>query len=103
MDAKNDKQEFLKDQNINVEGQVQLVTRFFSDQSMQDLGTYQSMALDLYRAITCYRLYDSKDVFIAANPELMNCKQDIDELWREFDKLSSPELAEIAIKLLEDI
>ncbi len=83
--------------------QMLLVTRFFESNSRKDNGLYASMALDLYRAITCYRYYDSLQEFLDTNPELDEHKQDIVELWQEFDTLSSQELAEISLKLLEDL
>jgi|GEM_PF-1548225 len=83
--------------------QMILVTRFFEAASRRDNGLYASMALDLYRAITCYRYYDSLQEFLDTNPELDEHKQDIVELWQEFDTLSSQELAEISLKLLEDL
>ncbi len=61
------------------------------------------MALDLYRAITCYRYYDSLQEFLDTNPELAEHSEDIVELWTEFDTLTSQELAEISLKLLEDL
>ncbi len=83
--------------------QMQLVTRFFESCTSRDKGLYASMALDLYRAITCYRYYDSLGEFLSTNPELSEHTKDIVELWTEFDSLSSQELAEIALKLLEDL
>ncbi len=92
--------------HLNKQGtgeQMVLVTRFFESCTKKATGLYASMALDLYRAITCYRYYDSLQEFLDTNPELDEHKQDIVELWTEFDTLSSQELAEISLKLLEDL
>lgn len=86
------------------DSQVELVTTFFSNFiNDQEIGYYKSMVVDLYRAITCYRMYDNLNEFLAMNPELTDCKSDIVELWYEFDKLSETELAEVALELLQDI
>lgn len=88
----------------NIDSQVELVTNFFSHfTDDKELGYYKSMIVDLYRAITCYRMYDSLDEFMAINPELKDCKEDIIELWQEFDKLTDEELADVALELLQDI
>lgn len=84
--------------------QVELVTSFFNNYSDEkELGFYQSMVVDLYRAITCYRMYDSLDEFMAINPELNDCRDDIEELWKEFSRLNDAELAEVALELLKDL
>ncbi|MEY3370132.1 MAG: hypothetical protein RLZZ361_802 [Cyanobacteriota bacterium] len=88
----------------DVDTQVELVTTFFgffSTDNSKDF--YKSMVVDLYRAITCFRMYDSLDEFMAINPELEDCKRDIEELWKEFARLSSQELAEVALELLREI
>ncbi len=111
MDASNKSKKLAKSKvnselHINKLGtseQMKLVTRFFEACTKKDNGLYASMALDLYRAITCYRYYDSLQDFLDTNPELDEHKQDIVELWKEFDTLSSQELAEISLKLLEDL
>ncbi len=88
----------------NIDSQVELVTSFFSHfTDDKELGYYKSMIIDLYRAITCYRMYDSLEEFMAINPELKDCREDIVELWQEFDKLSDEELADVALELLQDI
>ncbi len=88
----------------NIDSQVELVTNFFSHfTDDKELGYYKSMIVDLYRAITCYRMYDNLDEFMAINPELKDCKEDIIELWQEFDKLTDEELADVALELLQDI
>jgi hypothetical protein len=61
------------------------------------------MVVDLYRAITCFRMYDSLDEFMAINPELEDCRLDIEELWKEFSRLSTEELADVALELLREI
>jgi hypothetical protein len=48
-------------------------------------------------------MYDSLEEFMAINPELKDCREDIVELWQEFDKLSDEELADVALELLQDI
>lgn len=84
--------------------QVELITTFFNSYTDEkELGFYQSMVVDLYRAITCYRMYDSLEEFMNLNPELNECKEDIAELWTEFSKLSDNELAEVALELLKDL
>lgn len=93
-----------KRDGANMEAQVELVTSFFAGYSeAQEMDYYKSMIVDLYRAITCYRMYDSLEEFMAINPELNDCRQDIEELWKEFDRLSEPELAEVALELLRDM
>jgi len=90
---------------INIDSQVDLVTNFFdryADLEGED-NAYRSMLVDLYRAITCYRMYNNLEEFLAINPELTVCETDIRELWSEFDQLSSEELAQVALELLQDI
>jgi hypothetical protein len=82
---------------------VALNARFLGSFDSYDLGDYQSLALDLYRAITCYRMCSDPKRFLELNPELSFCSQDIFELWEEFDQLSQEELANIAIRLLSDL
>jgi hypothetical protein len=80
--------------------QIELVNKFFDTRKQED--GLQEMVVDLYRAITCYRMYDSLEQFMQVNPELENCRPDIKELWAEFDRLSTEELAEVALELLQD-
>ena len=88
----------------DVDTQVELVTTFFSFHSTEDTKDfYKSMVVDLYRAITCFRMYDSLEEFMAINPELEDCKLDIEELWKEFARLSPEELADVALELLREI
>lgn len=88
----------------DVDTQVELVTTFFGHHTTdKEKDFYKSMVVDLYRAITCYRMYDSLDEFMAINPELEECRTDIVELWKEFDRLSCEELAEVALELLKEI
>ncbi len=92
----------LSSDDINL--QVELVTGFFETYADDEkLSFYQSMVLDLYRAITCFRMYDSIDEFLELNPELQDCKDDINELWKEFSKLTQEEVAEISLELLQEI
>lgn len=58
------------------------------------------MYMDLYKAISCYRLYDSFDELLDLNPELLNVKLDLKELWDELDKMTESELAEVSLDLL---
>lgn len=106
--------EFFDDTNNGIEismeqntgfadDQVSLVTQFFKFKTDNHNDFYKSMITDLYRAITCYRMYDSVNEFLAINPELNDCKADIEALWFEFDRLSDSELAEVALELLTDI
>lgn len=89
-------------EDINL--QVELVTDFFEAFSQDGyLSSYQEMVLDLYRAITCFRMYDSVAEFLELNPELLECKDDIDELWKELSKLTQEEIAEISLELLQEI
>lgn len=83
------------------DSQVELVAKFFN--SYTEESGMQGMLVDLYRAITCYRMYDSLEEFMQINPEMAEARSDIKELWSEFDKLSSQELAEVALELLEDM
>jgi hypothetical protein len=92
-----------RDFKFGAEEQVKLITRFFTSYNKEQVGPYQSLVLDLYRAITCYRLYDNLETFFEVNPELEACREDIVDLWKEFQNLSHEELAEISIKLLEDL
>ncbi len=93
----------LSDKITAVDDQVALVTNFFKFKNYSQNDFYKSMITDLYRAITCYRMYDSIEEFLRINPELQECRGDIQALWYEFDKLSETELAEVAIELLTDI
>jgi hypothetical protein len=90
---------------VDIDTQVELVTCFFNHfrEGEVEEDFFKSMLVDLYRAITCYRMYNSLDEFMRINPELEDCRSDIRELWAEFDKLSSQELAEVALELLKDI
>lgn len=94
-----------KNIKLDVDTQVELVTCFFDhyDEEEMEEDFYKSMLVDLYRAITCYRMYNSLEEFMKINPELKDCSADIKDLWSEFDKLSSEELAEVALELLKDI
>ncbi len=83
--------------------QDELVTNFFSSYYDKELDLNSAMALDLYRAINCYRYYHDVDLFVEINPEAADHRDDIESLWEEFDKLSSSELAEIALKALEEV
>ena len=86
-----------------LDAQVELVTSFFNTQADKEEDFFKSMLVDLYRAITCYRMYNSLEEFMKINPELEDCRHDIQELWAEFDQLTSEELAEVALELLADI
>lgn len=83
--------------------QDQLLNRFFKTYYEKDMDLNQAMALDLYRAINCYRYYRNVDMFIELNPEATEHREEIESLWLEFHKLSDNELAEIALKALEEI
>jgi hypothetical protein len=88
----------------DIDVQVELVTSFFSFHSTETgKDFYKSMVVDLYRAITCFRMYDSLDEFMAINPELEDCRNDIEELWKEFGRLSPEDLADVALELLREI
>jgi hypothetical protein len=88
----------------DINQQLELISSFFETRvNDEGLNFYQSMVLDLYRAITCFRMYDSVAEFLEINPELKDCKLDIDELWKEFGKLTQQELAEISLELLQEI
>lgn len=80
-----------------------LMSNFFNHQANRELELYQNLALDLYRAITCYRLYGTTTNFFHHNPELADYREDVEDLWNEFSGLDESELASVAIKLLEDI
>lgn len=85
------------------ENQIKLVSTFFEKIDNCEDDAFGCMLLDLYRAITCYRMYNSLDEFMRINPELEDCRSDVRELWAEFDKLTEEELAEVALELLEGI
>ena len=74
--------------------QVELLLKFF------EANKYKSHEADLYKAITCYRLYDSLDEFLNLNPELEPHKDEFVTLWAEFSRLTGEELAEVALELL---
>jgi hypothetical protein len=88
----------------DMDTQVELVTNFFSHYTDEkEMDYYKSMIVDLYRAVTCFRMYDSLDEFMSVNPELEECRLDIEQLWEEFGRLSGEELAEVALELLKEI
>lgn len=88
----------------DIDTQVELVTNFFSHYTDEkEMDYYKSMIVDLYRAVTCFRMYDNLEEFMAVNPELEECRNDIVQLWEEFSKLSQEELAEVALELLKEI
>lgn len=80
--------------------QIDLTLQFFN--KTKSKGHYAEMCLDLYRAITCYRWYDTLEEFMDINPELKNSRKDIAGLWKEFDQLTESEIAEIAIDLMTE-
>lgn len=93
-----------KSKSIELDSQIELVTNFFSRYSDEkDLDYYKSMVVDLYRAITCFRIYESIEEFMRINPELEESRSDIEELWLEFERLSPEDLADVALELLRDI
>ena len=80
--------------------QLELTSRFF--RGKRGNSTYGEMCLDLYRAITCYRMYDGVSEFMKLNPELESSREDVKELWDEFDKLTEENLADVALALLSE-
>jgi len=104
MEFYEDKAKKSKTSTGDIDNQVELVTAFFSQYGEEkEADYYKSMIVDLYRAITCYRMYDNLNEFMSVNPELEDCRTDIEELWKEFDRLNDAELAEVALELLRDI
>ena len=99
------KKEVLPEVNIGYfADQDKLFNLFFTSNYNKELGREEIMALDLYRAINCYRYYkEDLDTFFFDHPEALNQKKDVITLWMEFDKLDANELAEIAIKAIQDI
>jgi len=84
--------------------QKQLVLSFFSSRNVESYSLYQSLALDLYRSITFFRTY-SRDVekFVIAYPEYAEYREDISDLWSEFELMSEEELAEVSLRILVDL
>lgn len=98
------KKKASKKERISVEvDQDTLLNKFFGDYYEMELTLHQGMALDLYRAINCYRYYDDVNAFILENPDIASHEGEIVQLWEEFDQLTAPELAEIAIKALQEV
>ena len=83
--------------------QKELVIGFFSTRNLEKYSLYQSLALDLYRSITFYRTYGKVEKFVEAHPDFTEYKEDIQELWLEFDQMSDEELAEVSIRILSDL
>ncbi|MCH2226930.1 MAG: hypothetical protein MK033_04075 [Candidatus Caenarcaniphilales bacterium] len=83
--------------------QKELVIGFFSTRNLENYSLYQSLALDLYRSITFYRTYGKVEKFVEAHPDFTEYKEDIQELWLEFDQMSDEELAEVSIRILSDL
>lgn len=74
---------------------LELVLKFFESKH----GINQTH-LDLIKAINCYRLYDNLDQLLALNPELLEVKADLVELWNEFDNLTDSELSGVVLELM---
>ena len=87
----------------HINEQIDIISQFFHQHSSRDLNLYQSLALDLYRAIVCYRLYKNVDNFVILNPEFESCKEEISELWSEFSFMTESELSDVCIKILKDL
>lgn len=95
--------EKIQDLGFLIDDQIQLVGDFFRIYSQKELRPRQGVVLDLYRAICCYRLYKDVNNFLDINPELVEYKHDIELLWGEFASLSETELAEVCLRLLQEV
>lgn len=98
-----DKNEVLPQFDFELINQDYLLNNFFGTYIDKRLDVNQAMALDLYRAINCYRHCGDVDEFVELNPEAIEHKDEVELLWNEFDRLSLGELADIAIKALEEV
>ncbi|NBV99170.1 MAG: hypothetical protein EBR67_06630 [Proteobacteria bacterium] len=83
--------------------QKELVLSFFSSREVEAYSLYQSLALDLYRSITFFRTYGKVEKFITAHQDFVDYKEDIEELWAEFEHMSEEELAEVSLRILTDL
>jgi hypothetical protein len=83
--------------------QKELVLSFFSSREVETYSLYQSLALDLYRSITFFRTYGKVEKFITAHQDFADYKEDIGELWAEFEHMSEEELAEVSLRILTDL
>ena len=83
--------------------QKELVVGFFSTRDIENYSLYQSLALDLYRSITFFRTYKKVDRFVEAHPDFKDYRDDIEELWLEFEQMTDEELAEVSIRILTDL
>lgn len=97
----NIQEELKRDSYLNEHDE--LLRLFFDKYLAQDINLEQAMAIDLYRAINCYRYYNDVDLLVEANPEACEHREEILALWEEFDRLSAQELAEISIKALQEV
>lgn len=93
--------ELKKDSYLNEHDQM--LSAFFNKYLNKDITLHQAMAIDLYRAINCYRYYHDVEALIEANPEAEAHRSEVVSLWEEFDRLSAKELSEIAIKALQEV
>ena len=83
----------------------ELYTRFFHSLDTEiNPDCSKELAVDLYRAILIYRLYaGSIEKLLIANPQIALHISEISTLWRELDLLNPEDLANISIRLLEDL
>lgn len=83
--------------------QKELVLSFFSSRNVESYSLYQSLALDLYRSITFFRTYRDVEKFVTAYPEYAEYREDISDLWSEFELMNEEELAEVSLRILVDL
>lgn len=67
------------------------------------LTEQQKQALNLLKCIQTYRAYPSVSQLLASRSKLVYQLDDIYKLWRRFDKLSTKDLAELAMELINEI
>jgi hypothetical protein len=83
--------------------QSNILSSFFSTRASNDYSLYQTLALDLYRSINFYRVYNDVSLFIEEHKEFTDYREDIEELWDEFSQMTDGELADVAIRILADL
>lgn len=83
--------------------QIDLIQLYFDKVQSRDHTGYEAMLMDLYRAITCFRYYESFELFMRVNPEFVEAKKDIKDLWKEFETLTDSQLAEVGLEILQDL
>jgi hypothetical protein len=67
------------------------------------LSDKQKQALDLLKCIQTYRTYPSIGMLLTSRSKLVYQLDDINKLWKRFDKLTKQELSELAMQLINEI